>query len=189
MTSRNPAPRTLTVPRRETTRLLREYYGIDAVGLTPLHSELSTVARVDLADGSRRAFRASASSPQDLQLGHWRIGAADHLDTLGIATGRTVPTLSGEDVVEVETSAGLATLHVGEWLDGFMLSAALPTPFLMRTVGEVAARVSAGLADWPAPPADVEHPWELVNTVETIESTMGSITDQEIGRASCRERV
>jgi Ser/Thr protein kinase RdoA (MazF antagonist) len=177
MTSRNPSPRTLTIPRSESTRLLREHYGIEAVGLTPLHSELSTVVGVDLADGTRRVFRASASSPRELVLAHWRIGAADRLDDSGIPTGRSVPALSGEKVVEAETSDGPAALHVGEWLDGFMLSAALPTPFLMRAVGEAAARVSAGLADWPAPPAEVAHPWELLRTVETIQATVHSVTD------------
>ncbi len=171
--------RTLTISREESTQLLREHYGMEVVGYSPLNSELSTIAGVDLADGSLRVFRASASSPQESMLAKWRFGASDSMNGVGIPTGRSVPALSGEIVVDVETTAGPATLHVEEWLDGVMLSAALPTAFLMRTVGEVAARVSRALSNWPAPPFEVAHPWELARTVETIEATVGSVTDPE----------
>ncbi|MFC6234061.1 phosphotransferase, partial [Leucobacter soli] len=170
-------PQTLSISHDESAHLLREHYGVDPVRLTAMHSELSTVARVDLADDRSLVFRASCGTPEELEAARWRIGAMDHLAARGVPTGRTVPSADGSPIVSVELDAGPAILHVGEWLDGVMLDSAKPTPALMRSVGRVAGEVSAGLASWPAPPVDVGHPWELTRTLETVASTIVSVTD------------
>lgn len=174
-------PQTLSISPEESARLLREHYGLEPVRLTAMHSELSTIARVDLESGEgRRAsvvFRASRGTPDELAVAKWRIGAMDHLSACGVPTGRTVPATDGSRIVSVESEAGPTILHVSHWLDGATLDSADPTPALMRSAGRVAGEVSAGLAAWPAPPVEVGHPWELTRTMETLASTINSVTD------------
>lgn len=190
MTDHTVAPETLTLAHEESARLLRAHYGLTRARLTAMHSELSTVARVDLEGAGSLAFRASRHTPEEFELAKWRIGAMDHLRALGVPVGGTVPALDGSRTPVVETTDGPAILHVGEWLDGVMLDSVPPTVELMRSVGRTAGAVSAGLADWREPPAEIGHPWELTRTLETVRSTLHSVTepatrallDEAIGR-------
>lgn len=177
MQSHTVAPQALSISQEESTRLLREHYDLDPIRLTTMHSELSTVNRVELTDGRSFVFRASCWTPDEFEATKWRVGAMEHLTELGMPTSRTVPALDDSLVVLADTEEGPAILHVGRWLDGVMLERTTPTPALMKSVGRTAGGVSAGLFSWAPPPIEVGHPWELTRTVETVSSTIGSVKD------------
>lgn len=165
-------PETLSLPERAVRALLLEHYGLRAHALQPLESELSTVFRVATAEGRAFACKASAYSERALRIVRWQVGAMERLQRLGIPAGETLPDRAGASVRVAEWDGRPVILHVGGWLEGIPLSEADPSPALMRAVGRTAAAVSAALAEWPAPPAPVSHPWELVRTLRSIDDSL-----------------
>ncbi len=161
----------------EVADLVRSRYGCEPLAVTRLESELSTVARIDLASGPLVA-KATWFSPADLAVTLWRVGAMNHLDGIGLPVGRTVLDRLGRPVAVADTDAGTVVLHLSEFLSGVPLEATTPTPDLLVSVGRTAAQVARGLADWPPPPAVVGHPWELLRTLSTLDEAVGSVQDR-----------
>ncbi|MDJ1370735.1 phosphotransferase [Gulosibacter molinativorax] len=182
-------PEVLTLDDSEARAILRRDYGIEAVDMHAMPSELATVFRVAAADGRQLAFKASRFSTSQFALESWRTAAMDHLESLGVPVARTVPSVSGTSLVvaDVAQSSGRpdaspgsqpsAIVHLGQWLEGTPLDSVRPSPELLREVGRTAAAISRGLAAWPAPPEPISHPWELTRTLETLATTMPAATD------------
>ncbi|MBC9944775.1 phosphotransferase [Leucobacter sp. cx-328] len=182
------APNSLALTPAEVDAILVSHYGVGSLGMQPLPSELSAVYRVALADGRDVAFKAIHFTEDDHALAQWRISAMDHLQDLGIPAGRTIPSLAGESTAVADSPAGPVIAHVGEWLSGVPLEAIPLTPELLRVVGATGARAALALAEWPQPPAAVSHPWELVRTLDSLDTSMASVTDPHISALLTRAR-
>ncbi|MBC9955143.1 phosphotransferase [Leucobacter sp. cx-42] len=182
------APNSLALTPAEVDAILVSHYGVGSLGMQPLPSELSAVYRVALADGRDVAFKAIHFTEDDHALAQWRISAMDHLQDLGIPAGRTIPSLAGENTAVADSPAGSVIAHVGEWLSGVPLEAVPLTPELLRVVGATGARAALALAEWPQPPAAVSHPWELVRTLDSLDTSMASVTDTHISALLTRAR-
>ncbi|WP_336660900.1 phosphotransferase [Leucobacter sp. USHLN153] len=179
MTADTLAPESIALSPAQASEALRRYYGLEAVSLTLMDSELSSVYRAELSDGRRCAFKATRFTPEAHAAAQWRTAAMDHLQSLGIPAGETFLSLQGQPVTVAETEVGDAVVHVGEWLTGIPLEAVTPNTSIMREVGRTTSRVVAALDGWPQPPVAIEHPWELTRTLETLEATINSATGEE----------
>ena len=195
MTADTIAPNSLALAPEAVAEILVGAYGLRAASMQPFQSELSTVYRVALAgddgqpDGRCVAFKAIHHTDDEHALARWRIAAMDHLQDLGIPAGRTLPSLTGEATAVVASPAGPVIAHVGEWLSGAPLEAAPLTPELLRAVGDSAARATLALAELPAPPAPVTHPWELVRTLESLDASMGAAAEPHVSALLTRARA
>lgn len=166
----------LDLPPDDVARLVAVHYGLEALAVTRLDSELSTVARVDLASGPVVA-KFTRYSPEDLAATRWRIAAMQHLDHAGVPVGRTLLDREGAALVVTEAGPDAVLLHLSTWLPGVPLLDVPPSPALLRSVGATAAQVARALSGWPAPPVPLEHPWELVRTLATLGAAVEQVAD------------
>ncbi len=177
------APEVLSLDADHVRAILLATYGIEALELRAMQSELATVYRVATADGHTLAFKASRYSDAELAIARWRSGAMVRLQGLGIPVGRAYSSTTGDEVAVVEDAQvedARAIVQVTDWLDGAPLDSVQPSSELLREVGRVAADITQGLADWPAQPSPIAHPWELVRTLDTLASTMPAATDPHV---------
>lgn len=170
---------TLELGQAETRDLLAAQYGIAAEALTLMQSELSTVYRVDARDGARFAYKATVHSDVEMLAAQWRVEIMAALQNAGVPAGETRVSLAGDAVARVDTSQGPAIMHVGDWLSGTQVADARATPQLMTAIGRTAAQTAAVLGTQPPPPVAIEHPWELVRTVDTIAETLPRVREVE----------
>lgn len=170
-------PGELDLGTAEVARLVREHHGCDPLAVTRLESELSTVARIDLASGVVVA-KVTRYSPDELLAARWRLAAMQHLHRAGIPVGGAMPDRNGELVTVATAGSETVLLQLSEWLAGVPLESITPAPDLLRSVGDTAARIARALAGWGAPPVEVTHPWELVRTLATIDEAIDRVADQ-----------
>src|ERR1700712_2948184 len=166
----------LDLPLATVDHILREVWEIAPTALQALESELSTVCRVDLPS-KRLVVKATRHTPKAHAAGLWRIDAMNHLDAAGVPVGCSLPSRQGDLLAVVPTPHGTASVLVTEWLDGVPLESATITSTLLRNVGGTASTISELLAGWPAPPYPIVHPWELVRSLDSIESSLPHLTD------------
>ncbi|KAB1645030.1 phosphotransferase [Gulosibacter chungangensis] len=180
------APEVLSLDTEQVRKILLQTFGVAALELRAMQSELATVYRVDSADGRRLAFKASRYSDAELAIARWRTGAMVRLQERGVPVGRVFAVRAdagpeaGADLAVVETEAGQAIVQLTEWLEGTPLDSLQPSSELLRDVGRVAATVSEGLKGWPKPPQPIAHPWELTRTLETLAATMPAVSHDSV---------
>jgi len=171
----------LDLSPREISDLTSTLYGVDALAVQPLDSELSAVARLDLHPVPV-VFKAFRFSRADAEIARWRAGAVERLGRLGLPMGRNLRNRAGELVSVAETGSGTVIVQLSEWLAGVSLESVEPSRALLTSVGRTAAAVARGLASWPAPPARVEHVWEMVRTTSTLREVTASVADASTRR-------
>ncbi|MGO1544434.1 MAG: phosphotransferase [Gulosibacter sp.] len=174
------APELLSLEPLEVEATLRKVYHLEAKELRSMPSELATVSRVETSDGRTLAFKASRFTDAELAITGWRTEAMEHLQSLGIPVGRTIPSVNGELLTVLEHPSKPAIIHLGEWLAGTPLDSTVPATELLNNVGRVAADISRGLAEHPKPPAPIAHPWELTRSLESLAASMPSAADSSI---------
>ena len=170
------SPPGLDLPAPAVEALLREHYALAADSLQVFDSEVSTVCRVNTANGALMV-KAVHHSLEEHAVARWRVAASEHLADHGVPVGRVVRNLDDELLSIVPTEQGIVTVHVGQWLEGVPLQNASLTPILLCDVGNTAAQISRLLADWPRPPFPVEHPWELTQSLSVLEQVVKEIDD------------
>jgi Ser/Thr protein kinase RdoA (MazF antagonist) len=166
----------LDLSLREIGHLASTLYGVNALAVHRLDSELSAVARLDLESGPV-VFKAVRFSEADAEIARWRAGAVERLGELGVPVGRNFHNRAGELVSVAEAGSGTVIVQLSEWLAGVPLESVAPSRALLVSVGRTAATVARGLVSWPAPPARVEHVWEMVRTTATLREATASVPD------------
>jgi len=222
MTAETVSPLSLSLTEAQVKDLLAVHYSLDARHATPMHSELSSVYRVELADGSVVAFKALHMSAHTHALAQWQASAMEHVHERGLPVGEIRRNLRGEliSITSASTSTGASTgagagtgtatgastatatatatateagtvlVQVNEWLTGTALADVPVSSKLMRAVGGTAAQVALALSDWPDVTIAHGHPWELLRTLDTIESALTAIDEAAtvalLGEAAAR---
>lgn len=174
------APDSLSLSPVQAARIIETHYGERAMHLASLHSELSSVYRVELASGRTVALKLIRYSTGLEQLTSWQTVAMEQLHSVGIPVGATLRTVRGELLAIAETSEGLVLAHLGEWLDGTPLEAVPATCTLMRAVGDTGARIALALQEVPRPAIQRSHPWVLTRTLDSIRDALPLVPDREL---------
>ena len=168
------SPPGLDLPAPAVEALLREHYALAADSLQVFDSEVSTVCRVNTANGALMV-KAVHHSLEEHAVARWRVAASEHLADHGVPVGRVVRNLDDELLSIAPTEQGIVTVHVGHWLEGVPLQNASLTPILCD-VGDTAAQISRCL-----PTGHAHHfPWsirELTRSLSVLEQVVKEIDD------------
>ncbi|WP_125106607.1 phosphotransferase [Gulosibacter massiliensis] len=179
MNSETIAPESLVLSMADVGQILEAEYGLRPSAMEHFPSELSSVYRVTLSSGDSVAFKASLYSAAAVQLARWRAEAMEHLEAVRVPSGHTIATVSGDLIAVCPSPKGKVIVQVSEWLRGVPLESANLRGVLLRDVGRTAAAVSVALAGWPRPPAQVAHPWEMLRTLDSLDSSIRSAARED----------
>lgn len=148
------ATRPPEVAEDEVRRLLAQHYGL-AGSLTRLTSERDL--NLHLVSGAQGYVVKFANRAEPRAVTDFQTAALVHLEGKGLPVPRVVRTTSG--VTEVETAQGL--LRVLSYLEGRPMHSAPPSPAQRAAMGEMAARISLGLAGFSHAGADHVLQWDI----------------------------
>lgn len=171
--------RPLDIPVDELRDVLRWGYGLSPDRMDVVSGEVATVCRA-VVGGRTYAVKACPVEGDDVHLARWQTDAMQRLAPLGLPVPAVKPDLAGRALHEHSRGPVQVLVHVTDWLSDPPLVEVPMGRQLLRSVGETAARVAAGL-DGLEPPAATSHPWELVRTGETLRSVIGDVRDVAVG--------
>lgn len=174
------SPDSLNLTPAQAGQIIDTHYGERAISLVSLHSELSSVYRVELASGATLAFKAVRYSPELEQMTAWQTDVMEQLYAAGIPAGATRRTGQGELLARADTDQGRVIVHLGQWLSGTPLEQVPATPALMRAVGASGARIALALHNVPRPAIQRSHPWVLSRTLDSIGDALPLVRDPAI---------
>ncbi len=161
--------------------VVRRTWGITATDVEPFAGEHSLTCRFHTDTGS--VLVKSLSVPHDKanhelrrlehQLGIMRVSRE-----AGLPVARVIPGLQGQ-FVEVVHQAGSAVLvHVMDWTEGVRIDGVPMTMALADSIGDVAGRFDAAVADIPAPRHDTTHHWDARVMLSSLDSVIPVLTEQ-----------
>lgn len=158
-------------------------HGLDVQSASALGGEWASNARLDLADGSRRMFKAvgarDADHAEQLRTRlEWRSSLARTSAAAGLPAALPEPCLAGGDVAIVEHDGATLLVVVSEWMPGVPLAEYHPTRLnaasTRREIGRAAAEMVEALSTHPAPQEDIQHEWAFETMSETIRGALGT---------------
>ena len=154
-------PPTLAVD--EIAAIVRQHYGLSGQ-ISALASERDQNARLRCDDETWVVKFSNPGEPAEIvQL---QVAALNHLATVDPSLGvpRVRCSLSGDDMVRVETSEGPLLLRIVSYLPGDMLADVEKTPALLTDLGRFIGRLSSALAGFGHRAAHREtFLWNLAN--------------------------
>jgi Ser/Thr protein kinase RdoA (MazF antagonist) len=169
----------LDLPPAEVEEILKLHYGVTTDTIEVVSGELATVCRV--ASGRRLLAFKAIPAPDDeaATLIRWQTSAMIKLARQGLPVPAVQLDIDGQPVVERLANGRRILIQVSEWLtDPPMIDVPVDPP-LLRSVGEIAARVNLALSELTAP-VPTRHPWELIRTGDTVGSLVDQVHDPRI---------
>lgn len=160
-----PDPLASTPPAfdpRAARRILRDAFGVQAA-LAPLPAERDQNFRADAADGGR--FLLKISNPADgSAIVEMQTSALRHIEQVdpGMPVMRTLPTTAGQPWTEIRGPDGrIYPVRLFTFLPGSVTTTAALTPQMIRSLGEMTARLGRALRGFFHPSADYEILWGI----------------------------
>lgn len=158
--------------------LVEDHYGISIAQERPLGGELDT--NVYVRDAHGREFTIKRSFSKDPADVRWQYPVLQHLESKlsGIAVPTLTPTRSGDIDVVVPHHQGYLVIRLADWVSGSIIGEVRPpTPHLLNQWGRLAAESVLALSDYPCDKVPATHHWDVRNSVDVIEDSVGHVSD------------
>ena len=175
----------LSLSSAQAALLLRDSHGIAARNFRALGSELASTFRVSSELGEL-AVKIQRTNPFEAAQQRWRADISEHLTRTDHPVPEAIRASSGALVgfgrVESEPSTDVAII-VTRWINAAPYATLdLPVTF-GHVLGRTAAQVQLTLAERPAPPHPIAHPWAAHTMAETIQHHLAGTTLPEVHAA------
>ena len=178
MSAKPPPPVRPAVDARQALALARQHWGLDVDAADELPGERDRNFALRTAGGARFVLKVANAGEREATLRQQEAALRAVAERApDVVCPRVVPSCEGAGLVRAEIAGATHFVRLVGWVEGTPLANVRPhTIELLRSAGEMVARVDAALVGVEVEPAPPEFGWELLHASAVIEARAGAIS-------------